>query len=57
MDINIYLILILCIAILIIMLLISKIRRFQKQLEIIKDALNDIKSGNLNRRIWQRRAI
>lgn len=56
MDINIYLILILCIAILIIMLLISKIRRFQKQLEIIKDALNDIKSGNLNRRILAKKS-
>lgn len=51
MDINGYLLLALVLAVLIIVYLISKLRRVRTQRTIIKDATNDIKSGNLNRRV------
>lgn len=35
--------------------LIAKLRRVNKQLSIINDALNDIKNGNLNRRVLARK--
>lgn len=51
MSINTYLLLALCIALLIIIYLVFKLLRVQSQLALIKDALEDIKRGNLNRRI------
>lgn len=51
MDINIYLLIALALMLLIILYLLSALRRVQTQLTLIKDALEDIKSGNLNRRI------
>lgn len=54
MEINIYLFLALILAILVALLLIAKLRRVREQLSIIKDALEDIKHGNLNRRVLAR---
>lgn len=54
MEINIYLSLALILAILVALLLIAKLRRVREQLSIIKDALEDIKHGNLNRRVLAR---
>lgn len=54
MEINGYLLLALILAILTIMFLIAKLRRVREQLSIIKDALEDIKHGNLNRRVLAR---
>lgn len=51
---NIYLIFALVIAVLIIAYLVSVLRRVKIQLELIKDALEDIKNGNLNRRVLAR---
>lgn len=51
MDINGYLLLALVFAGLIIVYLTSKLRRVLTQLTFIKDATNDIKDGNLNRRV------
>lgn len=51
MDINSYLLLALMLAVLVIAYLASKLRRVQIQLSLIKDATNDIKGGNLNRRV------
>lgn len=51
MDINSYLLLALILAVLVIAYLASKLRRVQIQLSLIKDATNDIKGGNLNRRV------
>ena len=51
MEINTYLLLALVIALLAIILLISKLRHVREQLALIKDALEDIKCGNLNRRV------
>ena len=51
MDINSYLLLALMLAVLVIAYLASKLRRVQTQLSLIKDATNDIKGGNLNRRV------
>lgn len=51
MDINRYLLLALVFAGLVIVYLVSKLRRVRVQLTFIKDATNDIKNGNLNRRV------
>lgn len=51
MDINVYLFIVLSLMLLIIVYLISALRRVRTQLALIKDALEDIKGGNLNRRI------
>ncbi len=40
-----------CIALLVILFLFTKLRRVQGQLSIIEEALEDIRSGNLNRRM------
>lgn len=54
MEINIYLLLALILAIFAVLFLIAKLRRVREQLSIIKDALEDIKHGNLNRRVLAR---
>lgn len=52
MDINGYLLLGLGLAMLLIILyLVLKLRRVKEQLSLIKDALEDMKNGNLNRRV------
>lgn len=51
MDINFYLFIVLALMLLIIVYLVSALRRVRTQLALIKDALEDIKGGNLNRRI------
>lgn len=48
---NLYLVLALALALLGTAYVISVLRRVQTQLMIIKNALEDIKNGNLNRRI------
>lgn len=54
MDINVYLLFGLVLTLLIIAYLVSILRRVQTQLTVIKDALEDIKDGNLNRRVLAR---
>lgn len=54
MDINGYLLIVLALMLFSIVYLISALRRVQIQLTLIKDALEDIKNGNLNRRILAR---
>ena len=54
MELNLYLLLALLIALLVIGYLLAKLHRVRGQLSIIKDALADIKNGNLNRRVLAR---
>ena len=54
MEINLYLLLSLLIALLVISYLLGKLHRVRGQLFLIRDALNDIKAGNLNRRVVTR---
>jgi len=54
MEINLYLLLALLIALLVIGCLVAKLYRVRGQLSLIKDALADIKEGNLNRRVLAR---
>lgn len=54
MEINGYLLLTLILTLLVVMFLIAKLRRVHEQLSIIKDALEDIRHGNLNRRVLAR---
>lgn len=51
MEINAYLLLAFVLSVLVIVYLITKLWRVRTQLSLIKDATDDIKSGNLNRRI------
>ena len=53
MEINLYLLLSLLIALLVISYLLGKLHRVRGQLFLIRDALNDIKA-NLNRRVLTR---
>ena len=54
MEINFYLLLALLIALLVIGCLLAKLHRVRGQLSLIKDALTDIRNGNLNRRVLAR---
>lgn len=54
MDINGYLLLVLCLALSIILYLVLKLCRVREQLSLVKDALDDLKNGNLNRRVLAR---
>ncbi len=54
MSMNSYLLAALAVALLLIIVLLSKLRRVQGQLVLIQDALADIKAGNLNRRVLAR---
>ena len=56
MELNIYLLLALLIALLVIAYLLAKLHRVRGQLSLIKDALTDIKNGNLNRRVLARKS-
>lgn len=55
MDINVYLFIVIALMLLIIMYLLFVLRRVRTQLALIKDALEDIKGGNLNRLYFSRR--
>ena len=54
MDVNLYLRLALLATLLVIAYLLTRLHRVRGQLSLIKDALMDIKSGNLNRRVLVR---
>ena len=54
MDVNLYLLLALLANLLVIAYLLTRLHRVRGQLSLIKDALMDIKSGNLNRRVLVR---
>ena len=54
MEINLYLLLTLLAALLVIGYLLAKLHRVRDQLAFIKDALTDIKNGNMNRRVLAR---
>ena len=49
MELNLYLLLALLIALLVIGWLLAKLHRVRGQLSLIKDALMDIKDGNINK--------
>ncbi len=51
MNFNPFLLIALCTALLAVLFLITKLRRVREQLSIIEEALEDIKSGNPNRRV------
>ena len=54
MDVNLYLLLALLAAMLMIAYLLTRLHRVRGQLFLIKDALTDIKAGNMNRRVLAR---
>ena len=54
MDVNLYLLLALLATLLVIAYLLTRLHRVRSQLSLIKNALMDIKSGNLNRRVLVR---
>lgn len=51
MALNGYLILALILSVIVIAYLVTKLRNIKKQLAFIVEATNDIKGGNLNRRV------
>ena len=51
MNCNVFLFAALCISLVCVLLLSIKLRRVQESLSVIKEALEDIKAGNLNRRV------
>lgn len=55
MGLNVLLLIMFCTALLVILFLVTKLRRVRGQLSMIEEALEDIKSGNLNRRMLARR--
>ena len=55
MGLNVLLLIMFCTALLVIIFLVTKLRRVRGQLSIIEEALEDIKSGNLNRRMLAKR--
>ena len=56
MNFNPFLLIVLCIMLFIIIFLVMKLRRVQEQLSIIEESLEDIKSGNPNRRVLARKS-
>ena len=56
MSCNPFLLIVLCITLLVIIYLVTKLRRVQGQISMIEEALEDIKSGNLNRRMLTKRS-
>ena len=51
MNCNVFLFAALCLSLVCVLLLSIKLRRVQESLSVIKEALEDIKAGNLNRRV------
>ena len=56
MNVNLFLLIAFCIALLFILFLVTKLRRVRGQLSIIEEALEDIKTGNPNRRVLTRKS-
>lgn len=56
MNFNPFLLIALCITLFIILFLVMKLRRVREQLSIVEEALEDIKSGNQNRRVLARKS-
>ncbi len=56
MNVNPFLLIAFCIALLFILFLATKLRRVREQLSIIEETLEDIKSGNPNRRVLARKS-
>ena len=56
MNFNPFLLIALCITFFIILFLIMKLRRVREQLSIVEEALEDIKSGNQNRRVLAKKS-
>lgn len=56
MDFNLFLLVALCITLFIVLFLFAELRRVRGQLSIIEEALEDIKSGNLNRRMLAKKS-
>lgn len=56
MNFNPFLLIALCIMFFIILFLVMKLRRVREQLSIVEEALEDIKSGNQNRRILAKKS-
>ena len=56
MNLNPFLLIALCTALLAVLFFITKLRRVRGQLSIIEEALEDIKSGNPNRRVLARKS-
>jgi len=56
MSLNSFLLIALCTALLAVLFFITKLRRVRGQLSIIEEALEDIKSGNPNRRVLARKS-
>lgn len=56
MNFNPFLLIALCITVFIILFLVMKLRRVREQLSIVEEALEDIKSGNQNRRVLARKS-
>lgn len=56
MNLNPFLLMALCTALLAVLFLITKLRRVRGQLSMIEEALEDIKSGNPNRRVLARKS-
>lgn len=55
MDYHLFLLIALCVSLIIILFLAERLWQVRKNLNIIKDALEDIKAGNLNRRVLARK--
>ena len=55
MDFHIFSIIAFCIMLFLVLFLFAKIRRVREQISIIEEALEDIKYGNLNRRMLAKR--
>ncbi|MBD5543905.1 MAG: HAMP domain-containing histidine kinase [Lachnospiraceae bacterium] len=56
MNFNPFLLIALCITSFIILFLVMKLRRVREQLSIVEEALEDVKSGNQNRRVLARKS-
>ena len=54
MELNRYILIAFLLALLVVLYLGAKLYRVRSQLTMIRDALNDIKGGNLNRRVLAR---
>lgn len=51
MNCNVFLFAALCLSLMCVLLLSMKLRRVQESLSVIQEALEDMKAGNLNRRV------
>lgn len=56
MKLNLFLLIAFCISLFIILFLVTKLRRVREQISIIEEALEDLMSGNANRRVLARKS-